>query len=414
MDIFGSLINKPIGWLLGWISSLVGGYYVWAIIIFAVLVEILMLPFAIKQQKTSIKQAKLRPKEMAIRKKYAGRDDKPTQQKMTQEIQELYQKEGYNPLGGCLPMLIQMILLFSLYAVIIDPLTYATDLTAEAILQIKTIVGSSASGNANMALLSAIEGMGFDAFKNVSGFTKEMFESLPTLKLPLGKITLDFAQAPSACMNLSSLKTVQGWVVLSIPVVTFFAYFGSMKLTKKLSYQPVNNAQQDQMGCAGKVMDIAMPLFSVFIAFSAPAALGFYWIFKCLLGMLKQTILYFAMPLPKFTEEDFKAAEKELAVKNEKNTKVAKSGKVVRSLHHIDDEDFEDTAEAGRLRREALEAQEAEEKARREASGKRSFFFGTEMKKDDREEKTETKAETASEEAEETAEKTDTDNNDNA
>jgi YidC/Oxa1 family membrane protein insertase len=83
-----------------------------------------MFPFGIKQQKNSQKQAKLRPKENVIRKKYAGRNDKATQMKMNTEIQELYQKENFNPLGGCLPLLLSMFVLFSVYSVVRSPLTY--------------------------------------------------------------------------------------------------------------------------------------------------------------------------------------------------------------------------------------------------------------------------------------------------
>ena len=84
-------INKPLGMLLKLFSDWFGGNYLVAILIFALATELILLPFGIKQQKNSIKQARLRPKELAIRKKYAGRDDKPTQQKMAQDIQELYQ-----------------------------------------------------------------------------------------------------------------------------------------------------------------------------------------------------------------------------------------------------------------------------------------------------------------------------------
>ena len=98
-------ILKGIGWFLSWMDSW-SGNYLFVLLIFTILVELLLLPFGIKQQKNSIKQACLRPKEMAIRKKYAGRNDKVTQQKVMTEIQELYQKEGYNQLGGCLPLLI--------------------------------------------------------------------------------------------------------------------------------------------------------------------------------------------------------------------------------------------------------------------------------------------------------------------
>ena len=132
------IINKPIGWVLKMCSKIVNGDYLFAILIFAVFVELVLLPFGISQQKKSIKQARLRPKEMAIRKKYSGRDDKPTQMKMNEEIQELYQKEGYNPLGGCLPLLIQFPLLIALYNVVINPLKYICNLSDDAIRRAET------------------------------------------------------------------------------------------------------------------------------------------------------------------------------------------------------------------------------------------------------------------------------------
>ena len=163
-----------------------------------------------------------------------------------------------------------------------------------------------------------------------------------------------------------------------------------MKVTRKLTYQPAN--VDKATGCSNNIMDIFMPLFSVFIAFSVPAAIGVYWIFKSILGTIKQVILKFAMPLPKFTEEDFAAAEKELAGKAQKAPR-ASSGRVVRSLHHIDDEDFPDTAEAGRARREALEAQEAEEARLRAESGRPSLFGGARMKDESDKKKSDNKTE---------------------
>lgn len=348
------IINKPIGWILKIFSNISGGNYLVAILLFAVLFEIILLPFGIKQQKNSIKQARMRPKEMAIRKKYAGRDDKVAQQKMAMEIQELYQKEGYNPLSGCLPLLIQFPLLIALYNIVINPLKYICGLSDTAIDQIATITGGNTAGG-TMSLLGSIRSMGFGAFKNVEGFSREIYDSIPNLDLGF----IDLSVLPKDCMNLESFTRLSGILVLAVPVLTFLAYFFSMKISRKLMYQPVTDGQA--AGCSNKMMDIMMPLFSVFISFGVPAALGIYWIAKSLLGVVKQVILYFAMPIPKFTEEDYKAAEKEMGTRNEKNTKVQKSGRVVRSLHHIDDEDFEDTAEAGRLRREALEAQAAAE-----------------------------------------------------
>ena len=373
-------ITIPIGYILKFFSNICGNSYILAILLFAILTELIMaLVFGIRQQKNSIKQARLRPKEAAIRKKYAGRDDKPTQQKMTQEIQELYQKEGYNPMGGCLPLLIQFPILIALYNIVIDPLKYICGLSQDAIAQVANIIGMDAS-RGTMAMLGPIEKMGYEAFQNVEGFTPEVFENMPNLTV-FG--ILDLSVMPSECMNLEAIKTVSGWLVLLVPVLTFLSYFFSMKLTRKFSYQPVTDTQQSQMGCSNKMMDITMPLFSVFISFGVPAALGIYWIFKSLLGIVKQIILYYAIPLPKFTEEDYKAAEKEVFARVDKSDRVEKSGKVVRSLHHIDDEDFEDTREAALKHKEALAAQEKEEKEKN-AQKKSGLFSGVTLKKDDR------------------------------
>ena len=369
-------INKPLGWVLELCSKIVGENYLFAILIFAVFVEIVLLPFGISQQKKSIKQARLRPKEQAIRKKYSGRDDKPTQMKMTEEIQELYQKEGYNPMSGCLPLLIQLPLLLALYNVVINPLKYISGLSDDAILQIQSIVGQGA-GRGTMGLLEIIRKTGYDAFRNVEGFTEQIFNDMPVLNV-FG--VFDLSLTPQQCLNAESLKTVAGWLVVLIPIITFVAYFLSMKLNRKLVYQPMNDASQAQMGCSNNAMDIVMPLFSVFLAFTYPAALGLYWIFKCLLGLLKQFILSKVMPLPKFTEEDYKAAEREVNSRPDKSTKVAKSGRVVRSLHHIDDEDFEDTAEKARAFKEALAAQEEADKQKAEEARKNSRFGGFKVK----------------------------------
>ena len=312
----GELINKGLGWVLKFCSNLMWDNYFFAILVFAIIVEIVLLPFGILQQKNFIKQARLRPKEMAIRQKYAGRDDKPTQQKMAQEIQELYQKEGYNPMSGCLPLLIQFPLLIALYNVIIDPLKYICGLSSETVsrisLTVNALSGEAANtGRGTMSLLGSINKYGYDAFRSAGAdFTEEIYNSMPNLDV-FG--ILDLSLSPDV-----ALKTVfsdpTSWIIAIIPVVTFFAYFFSMKITRKFSYQPIQNEQQ--AGCSNKTMDIMMPLLSVFISFSVPAALGIYWIFKSLLGVVKQIALSYAMPIPKYTDEGSKSAAVEKSEDN--------------------------------------------------------------------------------------------------
>ena len=376
MSSIWDIINVPMGYVIRFCNAIVNNNYVWALLLFAIIIEIILLPFGIKQQKNSIKQAKLRPKEMAIRKKYAGRDDNVTKQKMSQEIQELYQKEGYNPMGGCFPLLIQFPIIIALYNIVMNPLKYICRFEEATIKMISDVV-SSVTGKTydvarNIDLLSDMQGLSYSDLAHVEGLSEEAFGNLPDLQMFGGAIDL------GAVPNITTFN----WLLL-VPVLTFFAYFFSMKMTRKLTYQP--QTDDKAMGCSNKIMDFMMPAFSVYIAFVVPAAIGVYWIFKSLLGVVKQVILHFTMPMPKFTEEDYRAAEKEMNVKPEKAPK-NKSGRVVRSLHHIDDEDFADTAEAGRKRREALEAQAAEEASKKEGTAKRSALGEASVKEDDRSE----------------------------
>lgn len=375
MSSIWDIINIPFGYVLRFCNAIVGNQYLFALLLFALVVEVVLLPFGIKQQKNSIKQAKLRPKEMAIRKKYSGRDDKPTQQKMQLEIQELYQKEGYNPMSGCLPLLIQFPILIALYNIVMNPLRYICHLSNDTIQQLALAVGNNSTTLTarNIDLLGQIKGMPFENFQHIEGYTEAIHDSLPNLRF-LG----DFFD-----LSINPAFNGPGLMLIWVPIVTFLAYFFSMKMNRKLTYQPVND---QATGCSNWVMDLMMPLFSVYIAFIVPAAIGVYWIFKSLLGVVKQALLKLAMPIPVCTEEDIKAAEKEMNVRTEKNAKVAKSGRVVRSLHHIDDEDFEDTAPAARARREALEAAEKAEADRKSAAAaeKKGVFNFAPVKKDEK------------------------------
>ena len=374
----------PVAYILKFFNKIVGNHYILALLIFAVLVELVLIPFGIKQQKNSIKQAALRPKEKAIRDKYAGRDDQPTKQKMQEEIQALYQKEGYNPMSGCLPMLIQFPVIILLYNIVINPLKYVCGLSEEAINAAAEVVkvlrpelaekALSTSGN-TINLMSYISEIGIDKFLDIPGFTADMV--MPKLSYFGVNLGLNPSFTPT--------DKLQYWLLL-VPVLTFVVYFFSQKLNRKLSYQPA--VDDAQMGCSNKMMDIMMPLFSVYITFITPAAIGIYWMFKSILGVLKQWILKKAMPIPEFSEEDYKAAVKEINARQDKSTTVKKSGKVVRSLHHIDDEDYEDTREKALKHKEALAAQEAEEAAAKAEAPTLSSLFGkSAVKKDDKKDK---------------------------
>lgn len=321
--------------------------YVVALFFFAIIVEIVLIYFSILQQKNSIKQAKLSPKERAIRKKYAGRTDQATQQKLQQEIQKLYQDEGFNPMSGCLPMLVQMPVVIALYNIVINPLQYVFGRSAALSNALMTFAGTSrAAGGLGMSLSNSRGGT-IELLSKLNGFEgwKEQFADFAyysnaaecAADLPDGITSLNFMIGNVNTGLVPSFKDFS-WLLL-VPVLTFVAYFFSMKVARKLSYQPA--AQDPQAGCSNAMMDITMPLMSVFITFITPAAIGIYWIFKCLIGMLEKVILNKIMPLPKFTEEDYKKAEREMKGKMRPEDRPPIEVPVTqkKSLHYIDEED---------------------------------------------------------------------------
>ena len=360
------MFDTILGWIgsfLGWLDQLTGNY-VWALFIFAIIVELLLLPFTIKQQQNSIKQAKLRPKEMAIRNKYKGRNDRATHMKVSEEIQDMYQKENYSPFSGCLQLFIQMPIILALYQVVINPLQHVLHVSEAAITAMTTYATSAVeegglgltvnSQRGTIELISKIKELGIESFSglvdyvNSVGSTKGFGISGEEAYNAFVAVADKMPDFTVLGLNLAETPSIQepSWLLI-VPVLTFIAYFGSMKLNRLFTYQPTTgDAQTDaQTGCSNKTMDIMMPLMSVWISTIVPAAIGVYWIFKSLLGTLKQFIMSKAMPIPTFTDEELKAAEKEYGGKPEKKQKKGNANPDAtkhnpNSLFHQDDEDY--------------------------------------------------------------------------
>lgn len=112
------VIAKPMGLLLDWLYGIVGEYGI-SIIIFTVFVKLCLYPLYIKQTKSTARMSEMQPKIQAIQNKYAN-----DQETMNIKMQELYKNEKFNPMGGCLPMLIQMPIIMGLFALLRNPMMY--------------------------------------------------------------------------------------------------------------------------------------------------------------------------------------------------------------------------------------------------------------------------------------------------
>ena len=147
-----------------WISQ---NSYFFGLFFFALAFEIILLPLAIKQQKSQIAMAKIRPKDYAIRKKYAGRTDRVTQQKMQMEINEMHQQEGVSPFSGCLPLLITLPIVLILFAIVREPVTYSSNFTQDATTHIQATVEEEHPEYKDEAFSSSIVRYSFDYLDDI-------------------------------------------------------------------------------------------------------------------------------------------------------------------------------------------------------------------------------------------------------
>ncbi len=371
-----------LGSMLAWFESWTGMYAI-SLLFYALIFKILFIPFSIKQQKNQIALAKLAPKIDLIKAKYRGRTDRVTMQKQQMEIMELQQKEGYNALSGCLPLLIQLPLIMLLYVVIQNPLSYIAKydqttvnnyvdtmyaagaiekeefedmsdqdkknyVIAEIYNEINNpsneagkdvdfeYINKGTNGQNQINLIEMIDNYVAKDSKNAE-YLKETFgidaNSIPNFKL--GNVNL--AKNPS----LSPIN-----ILVIIPVLAAVSSWFSMWITRKFNGNPNMAAGQDaQAQVSMKIMDLVMPLMTLFIAFNFSGMLGIYWVFQSLLGVGQSLILAKAMPLPHYTEEELKAMRKAQKAAEKAQKAVIKTQPKYKSLHYIDEDDYEELPE---------------------------------------------------------------------
>lgn len=269
-----SIFYAPFGWILSWCYEIVGNYG-WSLVLFTVLTRFIMIPLAISQQKGMAKQARLQPKIKKIQQRYAG-----NQQKINEEMNALYQREGANPLGaGCLPLAIQFPIMIGLYGVIYRPLSYVLHLPKETIDMLTDAVQKIA-GEATGRAATTVE-------LSVINHANEVISSLPNLGADVAEklqnfdftfLGINMAQIPDyKVFNLLWLIPILSGVTSLM--TSALSYMRQRKTNPEMSKNPA-------MGC----MSFGMPLFSVYIAFQFPAGIGIYWTMSNLF-MFFQTLI---------------------------------------------------------------------------------------------------------------------------
>lgn len=376
-------IYNLLGSLLSFFDRITGSYAL-ALLFYALIFKILFLPFSIKQQKNQIAMAKLTPKIELIKAKYKGRTDQPTMQRQQQEIMELQQKEGYSPMAGCLPLLLQLPLIMLLYAVIQNPLSYiaktssvidsyndgiASDsYTVEDIPESirdrydDIVVKYDENGTAILTrkeitkadivaeVWRDLNGSDYDSGKRLEiSLINSIYNTVETdggYVDTLYAIGLDYNTIPNfkfLGVNLAEEPSIKKLNVLTlIPFLAAVASWFSMWLTRKLNNTGLNAMQDGQTRSSMMIMDLMMPMMTLFIAFSFSGMLGIYWVLQSILGLLQSLILSFFMPIPKFTPEQIKAINKAKKDAEKEAKRVLKENPKHKSLHYIDEDDYDE------------------------------------------------------------------------
>lgn len=265
------------GGLLNFLYELFGDSYGWALLAFTLIVNLILLPLTLKQQKSTAAMQLIQPELQKLQAKY--KNDK---EKLNTEMMKLYKEKDINPMGGCMPLLIQMPIILILYQVIIKPLSYMQGLTAEQVSELQNLV-SSATGTEIAAN---------NAYNQVS-LAADAAKLSPEI---LSKLSFDFSSINFSFfgLDLGAIPSISEpsllWIVpILAGVTTYLLSWYTMKAqnTQKKDGAGAENNMANQMQTMNKIM----PLITVFFAFSLAAGIGFYWIANNVFRFIQQVIV---------------------------------------------------------------------------------------------------------------------------
>lgn len=326
-------IAKLLGILMDWIysgiSNITGGRVesvVLSIVIITIIIYMCLLPLTIKQQKFSKLSQKMQPEMQAIQAKYKNKNDQASMMAMQEETQLLYQKYGISPMGSCVQMLIQMPILFALYRVFYNIPAYLSGVkgsftglvdsiqqtsgyqnTLVSLMEKYNVVTSSGLNASNAAskladasgdtlsnyiidILYKLPSKGWDAlmdgkfFDGIQSAVEKTHDALLHFNYFLG---LNISDTPWYIIKSNFTDKPDKWLLfvilaLLIPVLSYL----TQMLNIKLMPQATNG--NDQVANQMKMMNLMMPLMSLFICFTVPVGLGIYWICSALVRGIQQ------------------------------------------------------------------------------------------------------------------------------
>ena len=297
MQIF-DIIAIPLGYVLWFIYKYIGNYFI-SIFLFTLLIRAATFPLSLKSQKANAERARLTPRLERLQKKYA--QDK---QKLQQKQMELYEKVGVSMTGGCLPMVIQMIVLFGVISVIYMPLTHlahipaaVTNAAIERTYELELMTEADKGGYyKELRMLKALDTHEAEITAAIAAIGEEKLAGKTAGEYvdQMKGIATDFRFGNTTMLDEPWNEKGFGGINLLwiIPLLSWLTAMGSSLISMYFTKQgTAKGEKQPGQGCSNVMLVILMPLFSLFITFSVPGGVGIYWICSNLIAILQTIIL---------------------------------------------------------------------------------------------------------------------------
>ena len=326
----GEFICRIFAWPLVKFYEATGSYGL-AIVVFALMVNLIMTPFMAKSKKSMMRSSRLQPKIQELQRRHEG-----NQQKLNAEMQKLYQEEGINPMSGCLWSLIPFPILIALYSVIRRPITrmmFCADSVVDALKEFMTAQGwyVAGSGRADAYAEITLSNLAHQHWSEVTSSLAGKIDGLMNIDFRFLGINLgEIPQWNFFTKTDWSDPSVWGPALglFLIPFISAALSWASMKISSAATPSTGDAQSQATM----KSMNLMMPLMSIWICFVMPAAMGIYWIANSVFGMIRDYTLT-KIYKKKLDEEDAVRAaeraerEKEMAEKRAEYERLKAEGK---------------------------------------------------------------------------------------
>lgn len=350
------------------------------LIIFTIIVNILMIPLTYKQQKFSFVSAKMNPEIKAVQKKYQGKKDTASMQKMNDETQAVYEKYGISPTGSCLPLLIQLPIIWGLYQVVLNVPAYVESVRNVFNPLISAIQGVAGYEGLMEGFVSAagIQRLVNPVYSSANTLIDVFYktstngwailkDNFPTCVDQINTVSGQLDHMNSFLgLNLSNspieiIKGANGQIgiiilAILIPVLAFLSSYLTTKLT------PQQTDDNSTMSNSLKTMNLVMPIFSAVLSLSFATGIGIYWVFNSVCGCVIRLVIN-----KKFNKMDFEEYLAKNAEKAEKkrekrgvtsqqlteNARISTKNIKMQSSNEIDEANYNKDAVPGSLREKA-------------------------------------------------------------